>query len=129
MTRASPVTVEWLLDNFEPYDGVSLARCTLYAHYLHHCRENNLDPMNAASFGKLIRSIFVGLKVGSFLLSIFGFLSLCLSFYLCLSFCLSIFLSFYLSVFLSFCLSVFLSFYLPPFFGGGGVQIAPVAAA
>ena len=62
MTRASPVTVEWLLENFEPYDGVSLARCTLYAHYLHHCRENQLDAMNAASFGKLIRSIFLGLK-------------------------------------------------------------------
>ena len=54
--------MEWLLENFEPYDGVSLARCTLYAHYLHHCQENNLDAMNAASFGKLIRSIFLGLK-------------------------------------------------------------------
>ncbi|KAK3599827.1 hypothetical protein CHS0354_022394 [Potamilus streckersoni] len=68
-TRASPATVssssrevQWLIDNYETADGVSLPRSTLYNHYLRHCQEQNLDPMNPASFGKLIRSVFLGLK-------------------------------------------------------------------
>uniref|UniRef100_W5LIX1 Transcription factor RFX3 n=1 Tax=Astyanax mexicanus TaxID=7994 RepID=W5LIX1_ASTMX len=86
-TRASPATIEmaietlqkteglssqrsallnshlqWLLDNYETADGVSLPRSTLYSHYLRHCQEQKLDPVNAASFGKLIRSIFMGLR-------------------------------------------------------------------
>ncbi|KAG5841464.1 hypothetical protein ANANG_G00199770 [Anguilla anguilla] len=86
-TRASPATIEmaietlqkseglstqrssllnshlqWLLDNYETAEGVSLPRSTLYNHYLRHCQEQRLDPVNAASFGKLIRSIFMGLR-------------------------------------------------------------------
>lgn len=70
-TRASPATdelynrsqeVQWLIDNYETADGVSLPRSTLYNHYLRHCQEQNLDPMNPASFGKLIRSVFLGLR-------------------------------------------------------------------
>jgi regulatory factor X 1/2/3 len=51
-----------LLDNYETAEGVSLPRCALYYHYLKHCKENSLEPVNAASFGKLIRSVFLGLK-------------------------------------------------------------------
>ncbi|XP_052245141.1 DNA-binding protein RFX2-like isoform X4 [Dreissena polymorpha] len=54
--------VQWLIDNYETADGVSLPRSTLYNHYLRHCQEQNLDPMNPASFGKLIRSVFLGLR-------------------------------------------------------------------
>ncbi|XP_056143385.1 MHC class II regulatory factor RFX1a isoform X1 [Lampris incognitus] len=76
-TRASPVTVsitegeessvpsadkKWLLDNYETAEGVSLPRSTLYCHYLLHCQEQKLEPVNAASFGKLIRSVFMGLR-------------------------------------------------------------------
>ncbi|KAL0118279.1 hypothetical protein PUN28_009138 [Cardiocondyla obscurior] len=61
-TRVSQATVNWLLENYETADGVSLPRSTLYNHYLRHCSENKLDPVNAASFGKLIRSVFVGLR-------------------------------------------------------------------
>ncbi|XP_065904590.1 transcription factor RFX3-like isoform X2 [Dysidea avara] len=61
-TRASPATVQWLLEHFETADGVSLPRSTLYNHYLRHCAANKIDAVNAASFGKLIRSVFVGLK-------------------------------------------------------------------
>ncbi|KAF5402571.1 hypothetical protein PHET_02443 [Paragonimus heterotremus] len=61
-TRASPVTVQWLLENYESADGVSLSRSALYSHYLGHCLEHWLEPMNPASFGKLIRSIFLGLR-------------------------------------------------------------------
>ncbi|VDP01196.1 unnamed protein product [Soboliphyme baturini] len=55
-------TIHWLLQNYETAEGVSLPRCTLYDHYLKHCAENKLDPVNAASFGKLIRSVFLGLR-------------------------------------------------------------------
>ncbi|OUC49730.1 RFX DNA-binding domain protein [Trichinella nativa] len=61
-TRASPATIHWLLQNYETAEGVSLPRCTLYSHYVKHCTEHKLDPVNAASFGKLIRSVFLGLR-------------------------------------------------------------------
>lgn len=50
------------MDNYENADGVSLPRSTLYNHYMHHCNEHKLDAVNAASFGKLIRSVFTGLR-------------------------------------------------------------------
>ncbi|CAL8093782.1 unnamed protein product [Orchesella dallaii] len=60
--RTNPLTVTWLLENYENAEGVSLPRSTLYNHYLRHCSENKIDPVNAASFGKLIRSVFLGLR-------------------------------------------------------------------
>uniref|UniRef100_A0A183AIV5 RFX-type winged-helix domain-containing protein n=1 Tax=Echinostoma caproni TaxID=27848 RepID=A0A183AIV5_9TREM len=54
--------VQWLVENYETAEGVSLPRSTLYFHYLQHCNENKLEPMNPASFGKLIRSVFFGLR-------------------------------------------------------------------
>ncbi|KAM9314216.1 MHC class II regulatory factor RFX1 isoform 3-T4 [Pholidichthys leucotaenia] len=61
-SRAPPATVQWLCDNYEGAEGVSLPRSTLYYHYLLHCQEQKLEPVNAASFGKLIRSVFMGLR-------------------------------------------------------------------
>ncbi|XP_055678770.1 DNA-binding protein RFX2 isoform X1 [Lutzomyia longipalpis] len=61
-TRVSPATVAWLVENYETAEGVSLPRSTLYNHYMRHCNENKLDAVNAASFGKLIRSVFTGLR-------------------------------------------------------------------
>ncbi|XP_019850311.1 PREDICTED: DNA-binding protein RFX2-like isoform X1 [Amphimedon queenslandica] len=61
-TRADPHTIKWLLDNYETAEGVSLPRSTLYNHYLRHCAASKIDAINAASFGKLIRSVFIGLK-------------------------------------------------------------------
>lgn len=58
----APPQVQWLLDNYETAEGVSLPRSTLYCHYLLHCQEQKLEPVNAASFGKLIRSVFMGLR-------------------------------------------------------------------
>ncbi|KAL0840044.1 hypothetical protein ABMA28_015368 [Loxostege sticticalis] len=60
--RMPPATVQWLLDHYETAEGVSLPRSTLYTHYLRHCTAHRLDPVNAASFGKLIRSVFIGLR-------------------------------------------------------------------
>ncbi|KAI1720313.1 RFX DNA-binding domain-containing protein [Ditylenchus destructor] len=62
MARTPPETLEWLNNNYEASEGASLPRCTLYDHYLAHCEELNLRPVNAASFGKLIRSVFQKLK-------------------------------------------------------------------
>lgn len=56
------IQLQWLLDNYETAEGVSLPRSSLYNHYLRHCQEHKLDPVNAASFGKLIRSVFMGLR-------------------------------------------------------------------
>uniref|UniRef100_A0A673GN87 DNA-binding protein RFX2 n=1 Tax=Sinocyclocheilus rhinocerous TaxID=307959 RepID=A0A673GN87_9TELE len=61
-SRSSSAMLQWLLDNYETADGVSLPRSSLYNHYLRHCQEQKLDPVNAASFGKLIRSVFMGLR-------------------------------------------------------------------
>ena len=60
--QAAPITVQWLIDNFEPAEGCSLRRSTLYNYYLHHCTGQQLEPVNPASFGKLIRSVFLGLR-------------------------------------------------------------------
>ena len=54
--------VAWLVENYETAEGTSLPRSTLYNHYMRHCNENKLDAVNAASFGKLIRSVFTGLR-------------------------------------------------------------------
>ncbi|NXA98584.1 RFX1 factor, partial [Melanocharis versteri] len=54
--------VQWLLDNYETAEGGSLPRSALYCHYLLHCQGHKLEPVNAASFGKLIRSVFMGLR-------------------------------------------------------------------
>ena len=65
-TRVSPATIQWLIANYETAEGVSLPRSTLYNHYLKHCNESKQDPVNAASFGKLIRSVFLGLRTRRF---------------------------------------------------------------
>ena len=54
--------MKWLLDNFETAEGVSLPRARMYDHYMIHSQQNSQEPVNAASFGKLVRSVFVGLK-------------------------------------------------------------------
>jgi hypothetical protein len=61
-SQAAPITVTWLIQNFEPAEGCSLRRSTLYNYYIHHCLEQKLEPVNPASFGKLIRGVFLGLR-------------------------------------------------------------------
>ena len=55
-------TVQWLVDNFEPAEGNSIRRSILYNFYLEHCMSLKVEPLNPASFGKLIHSVFLGLK-------------------------------------------------------------------
>ncbi|KAL7671795.1 hypothetical protein ACOME3_006698 [Neoechinorhynchus agilis] len=61
-TMAEKLTVAWILDNFEPSEGSSLKRSVLFNLYREHCLNEGSEPINAASFGKLIRSVFVGIK-------------------------------------------------------------------
>ncbi|XP_049522742.1 DNA-binding protein RFX6-like [Dermacentor silvarum] len=51
-------TLEWVSANYIASPGVCLPRCTLYQHYLDHCRRSAKPPMGAAAFGKLIRQKF-----------------------------------------------------------------------
>jgi len=55
-------SVRRLQENYESEEGSSLPRSTLYTHYLQFCAQTNLESINAASFGKLIRSVFPHLK-------------------------------------------------------------------
>lgn len=54
--------VQWLLENYEIAEGESLPRSTVYNHYLTYCDQLQMASVNAASFGKIIRSVFIGLK-------------------------------------------------------------------
>ncbi|CAF0734936.1 unnamed protein product [Rotaria sp. Silwood1] len=60
--HATPTTVQWLVDNFEPAEGSSIRRSILYNFYLEHCLGLKVEALNPASFGKLIHSVFLGLK-------------------------------------------------------------------
>ena len=51
--------VHRLHENYEMSSGVSLPRSSLYNHYLDFCQKSNLEPVNAASFGKVLRVIFI----------------------------------------------------------------------
>jgi hypothetical protein len=57
-----PISIKWLQANFEYAPGKSLPRGFVYDQYVVLCEEHSLDPVNAASFGKLIRCVFPGLK-------------------------------------------------------------------
>ncbi|XP_059165142.1 transcription factor RFX4-like [Physella acuta] len=56
--HSTPLTLKWLQENYEIAEGVCIPRSTLYQHYLNFCRTNDTNPVNAASFGKIIRQQF-----------------------------------------------------------------------
>ncbi|XP_028401353.1 transcription factor RFX4-like isoform X2 [Dendronephthya gigantea] len=59
----SPLTTKWLNEHYEVAPGVSLPRSSLYQHYFSDfCQKSVLSPVNAASFGKIIRHNFPNLK-------------------------------------------------------------------
>lgn len=59
--RAAIVS-SWLTDHYEPQDNISLPRSVLYDHYLEYCQAQNTEPVNSATFGKIIRSVFPTLR-------------------------------------------------------------------
>lgn len=56
--HSTPATLYWLKENYEIADGVCIPRSTLYMHYVDFCSKNSIQPVNAASFGKIIRQQF-----------------------------------------------------------------------
>ncbi|XP_072180053.1 transcription factor RFX4-like [Diadema setosum] len=61
-TGQATTTYEWLMQNYEASQGYSLPRCLIYDHYCECCQKDNMQPVNAASFGKMIRQVFTELK-------------------------------------------------------------------
>jgi len=54
-------TIEWLESNYHYQEGICLPRSSIYDHYLDFCTREQLQPVNAASFGKIIRQQFPSL--------------------------------------------------------------------
>jgi len=56
--------MDFLHENYEAADGASLPRSVIYSQYLRYCQRQlgNIMPMNPASFGKLLRLVFTGIK-------------------------------------------------------------------
>ena len=59
--RAAIVS-NWLTDHYEPQENISLPRSVLYDHYLEFCQSQSTEPVNSATFGKIIRSVFPTLR-------------------------------------------------------------------
>lgn len=59
--RAAIVS-NWLTDHYEPQENISLPRSVLYDHYLEFCQSQGTEPVNSATFGKIIRSVFPTLR-------------------------------------------------------------------
>jgi hypothetical protein len=51
-------TSRWLQENYELREGVSIPRSVLFAQYLESCARVNQEPVNAATFGKIIRAVW-----------------------------------------------------------------------
>ena len=56
------VVCNWLTDHYEPQENISLPRSVLYDHYLEFCQTQGSEPVNSATFGKIIRSVFPTLR-------------------------------------------------------------------
>ncbi|XP_031420196.1 transcription factor RFX4 [Clupea harengus] len=56
--HSTPATLQWLEENYEIAEGVCVPRNALYMHYLDFCEKHDSQPVNAASFGKIIRQQF-----------------------------------------------------------------------
>lgn len=56
--HSTPATLTWLEENYEIAEGVCIPRSSLYEHYVDWAASNRIQPVNAASFGKIIRQRF-----------------------------------------------------------------------
>ncbi|XP_026465733.1 DNA-binding protein RFX2-like [Ctenocephalides felis] len=52
--------VLWLRKFYERAKGVCIPRVMVYKQYFCHCLKYNLDPINRANFGKVVRFVFPG---------------------------------------------------------------------
>ena len=59
--HSTPETLHWLDGNYELAEGVCIPRNVVYFNYVDFCSKNHMQPVNAASFGKIIRQMFANL--------------------------------------------------------------------
>ena len=52
--HSTPATLCWLEKNYELSDGVCIPRNVVYYNYTDFCQKNDMLPVNAASFGKVM---------------------------------------------------------------------------
>ena len=52
--HSTPATLCWLEKNYELSEGVCIPRNVVYYNYVDFCGKNGMQPVNAASFGKVI---------------------------------------------------------------------------
>ncbi|MGH0166096.1 UNVERIFIED_CONTAM: hypothetical protein FKN15_064891 [Acipenser sinensis] len=55
-------SIDRLVDNFYTCEGYSIPRCLMYDFYLEACSRLEQNQVNAATFGKLVRSVFTDLR-------------------------------------------------------------------
>ncbi len=51
--HSTPATLCWLEKNYELCEGVCIPRNVVYFNYVDFCSKNLMQPVNAASFGKV----------------------------------------------------------------------------
>ena len=60
--HSTPATLCWLEKNYELSEGVCIPRNVVYYNYTDFCRKNNMLPVNAASFGKVMAFFLLFLR-------------------------------------------------------------------
>eukprot|EP00127_Corallochytrium_limacisporum_P004685 Clim_evm39s172 gene=Clim_evmTU39s172 len=60
--KRDPLLWQWLNENYEPCVEANVPRSTIFAHYEEYCKASGTEPVNSATFGKVIRSVFPHLK-------------------------------------------------------------------
>ncbi len=54
--HSTPATLCWLERNYELAEGVCIPRNVVYFNYVDFCSKNQMQPVNAASFGKVVKA-------------------------------------------------------------------------
>lgn len=60
--RSSEFLISWLLEHYEASDSISLPRTAIFSRYTSESLAIGLPPINPASFGKVIRAVFKGVR-------------------------------------------------------------------
>ena len=58
--HSTPATLCWLEKNYELSEGVCIPRNVVYFNYVDFCSKNQMQPVNAASFGKVCNTDLLG---------------------------------------------------------------------
>ncbi|CAO3588216.1 unnamed protein product [Absidia cylindrospora] len=54
--------ISWILQNYERMPNSNVPRSSIFEHYQSYCSLRHMKPVNAATFGKLIRMTFPGIS-------------------------------------------------------------------